>query len=85
MLKVLTANVESISQAIDEIIALSNVENFDVIGLNETWLSTQLDKQMPAEVPIHRYKVGLLCVQTNPNRTRMWINQVCLKYVEPNR
>ena len=36
MLKVITANVQSVSPKIDELIALIQVENFDVIALNET-------------------------------------------------
>ena len=35
--KVLTANVQSQSPKIDELIALIQVENLDVIALNETW------------------------------------------------
>ena len=41
LLKVLTANVQSLSPKIDELIALIQVENFDVIARNETWLDTQ--------------------------------------------
>ena len=37
----LTANVQSLLPKIDELIALIQVENFDVIALNETWLDTQ--------------------------------------------
>ena len=37
---------------IDELIALIQVENFDVIALNETWLDTQ-NKHLLAEVAIH--------------------------------
>ena len=40
LLKVLTANVQSLSPKI-ELIALIQVEYFDVIALNETWLDTQ--------------------------------------------
>ena len=40
----------------DELIALIQVENFDVIALNETWLDTQ-NKHLLAEVAIHGYKV----------------------------
>ena len=36
LLKVLTANVQSLSLKIDELIALIQAENFDVITLNET-------------------------------------------------
>ena len=46
--KVLTANVQSLSPKIDELIALIQVENFDVIALNETWLDIQ-NKHMLAE------------------------------------
>ena len=37
LLKVLTTNVQSQPPKIDELIALIQVENFDVIALNETW------------------------------------------------
>ena len=52
----LTANVQSLSPKIDELIALIQVENFDVIALNETWLDPQ-NKHLLAEVAIHGYKV----------------------------
>ena len=48
----LTANVQSLSPQIYELIALIQVENFDVIALNETWLDTQ-NKYLLAEVAIH--------------------------------
>ena len=48
--------MQSLSPKIDELIALIQVENFDVIGLNETWLDTQ-NKHLLAEVAIHGYKV----------------------------
>ena len=41
LLKVLTANAQSLSPKIDELTALIQVENFDVIARNETWLDTQ--------------------------------------------
>ena len=41
LLKVLTANVQSLSPKIDELIVLIQVENFDVIALNATPLDTQ--------------------------------------------
>ena len=41
---------------IDELIALIQEENFDVIALYETWLDTQ-NKHLLAEVSIHGYKV----------------------------
>ena len=56
LLKVLTANVQSLSPKIDELIALIQVENFDVIALNETWLDTQ-NKHQLAEVTIHGNQV----------------------------
>ena len=62
-LKVLTANVQLLLPKIDELIALIQVENFDVIALNETWLDTQ-KKQLLAEVSIHGYKFF------------MWTNQL---------
>ena len=52
----LTANVQSLLPKIDELIALIQVENFDVIALNETWLDTE-NKHLLAEVSIHGYKV----------------------------
>ena len=52
----LTANVQSLSPKIDELIALIQVENSDVIAVNETWLDTQ-NKHLLAEVVIHGYKV----------------------------
>ena len=52
----LTANVQSLSPKIDELITLIQVENFDVIALNETLLDTQ-NKHLLAEVSIHGYKV----------------------------
>ena len=56
LLKVLTANVQSLSLKIVELIALIQVENFDVNELNETWLDTQ-NKYLLAEVDIHGYMV----------------------------
>ena len=52
----LTANVQSLSPKIDELITFVQVENFDVIALNETWQDTQ-NKHLLAEVAIHGYKV----------------------------
>ena len=52
----LTANVQSF--------ALIQVENFDVIALNETWLDTQ-KKHLLAEVAIHGYKVFHLDTERN--------------------
>ena len=54
MLKMLTANVQSLLPKIDELIALIQVENFDIIVLNETRLDTQ-NKHLLAEVAIHGY------------------------------
>ena len=56
LLKVLTANVQSLPPKIDELIALIQVVNFDVIALNETWLYTE-NKHLLAEVAIHGYKI----------------------------
>ena len=56
LLKVLTANVQSLSPKIDELSALIQVENFDVIALNKTWLDTK-NKHLLAEVAIHGYKI----------------------------
>ena len=41
LLKMLTANVQSLSQKNDELISLIQFENIDVIALNETRLDTQ--------------------------------------------
>ena len=52
----LPTNVQSLSPKIDELIVLVQVENFDDIALNETWLDTK-NKYLLAEVDIHGYKV----------------------------
>ena len=52
----LTANVQSLSPKVDELIALTQVENFDVIAPIENWLDT-LNKHLLAEVAIDGYKV----------------------------
>ena len=52
----LTANVQSLSPKIVELIALIQVENFYVMALNETWLDTQ-NKHQLADVAMHGYKV----------------------------
>ena len=51
----LTANVQSLLPKIDELIALIQVENFDVIALNETRQDTQ-NKHLLADVSTHGYK-----------------------------
>ena len=56
LLKVLTADVQSLSPNIEELIALIQVENFDVIGLNETWLDTQ-NTHLLQKLPYMAYKV----------------------------
>ena len=56
LLKVLTVNVQSLSPKIGELIAFIQVENFDVIALNETWLDIQ-NRHLLAVVSIHGYKV----------------------------
>ena len=48
--------MQSLPPKIDKLIALIEVENFDVIALNETWLDTE-NKHLLAEVAIHGYKV----------------------------
>ena len=81
LLKVLTANVQPLSPKIDELIALIQVENFDVIALNETWLVTQTSiclQKLPSLIK------GFSCGQTNSIRKEMWINHVCQKHLEPN-
>ena len=55
-LKVLSANVQSLPPKINELIALTKIEHFDIIGLNETWLDT-LYKHLLAEVSIQGYKI----------------------------
>ena len=52
----LTANVQSPSPKIDELIALIQVENCDVTALNKTWLDTK-NSHLLAEVSINGYKV----------------------------
>ena len=52
----LHANVQPLSPKIDQLIGLVQVENFDDIALNETWLDTQ-NKHLLAEVDIHGFKV----------------------------
>ena len=42
LLKELTANVQSLSPKIDELIALIQVGNIDVNALNETWLDSKI-------------------------------------------
>ena len=84
LLNVLTANVQSLSPKIDELIALIQSENFDVIVINETWLDTQ-NKHLLAEVATHGNIHGFSCGQTNSNRKGSWINHVCQKHIEPNR
>ena len=62
-LKVLTANVQSLSPKIDELLALIQVENFDVIALNEAGLDTKTS----------------VCLQKLPymvTRFFMWTNQL---------
>ena len=49
-------NAISSSPKIYELIALIQVENFDVIALNETWLDAQ-NKHLLAEVALHSCKV----------------------------
>ena len=56
LFKVFTANVQSLSPKMDELIALIQVKKIDVIGLNETWLDTQ-NKHLLAEIAIHGYKL----------------------------
>ena len=82
MLKVFTANVQSLSPKIDELIALIQVENFDVTVLNETWLDSQ-NKHLIEEVAIHGYRVFHVYKPTPTGRG--CINHVCQKHLEPNR
>ena len=56
LLKALTANVQSLPPKIDKLIALIQVESFDVIAFNETWLDTK-NKHLLAEVAIHGFKI----------------------------
>ena len=48
--------MQSLLPKIDELIALIQVENFDVIAINETWLDTQ-NNHLLAEVAMRGYKV----------------------------
>ena len=68
---------------IDELISLIEVENFDVIALNETWLDTQ-NKYLLAEVSLDGYKVFHVDKPT-PTGTGGGSNHVYQKYIEPNR
>ena len=52
----LSANVQSLPPKIDELIALTKIEHFEIIGFNETWLDT-VDKHLLAEVSILGYKI----------------------------
>ena len=74
MYAMLLANVQSLSPKIDELIALVQVENFDVIALNETWLDTQ-NKHLLAEVAIHGYKDFMW---TNPLQQEGDVDQSCM-------
>ena len=79
LLKALTPNVKSLSSKINELIALIQVENSDVIASNGTWHDTK-NKRLPAEVAILQ---GLR--QTNSNRKGRWINHVYQNQLKPNR
>ena len=70
----LTANVQSLPPTIDELIALIQVENFDVIALNKTWLDTE-NNHLLAEVAIHGYKVFLV---DRPTPTGREVDQSCM-------
>ena len=74
LLKVLTANVRSLSPKIDELIALIQVANFDVIDLNETWLDTQ-NKHLLAEVAIHGTRFFM---STNQLQQQGEVDQSCM-------
>ena len=77
LLKVLIANVQSLMPRIDELIALIQVENFDVIALNETWLDIQ-NKHLLAEVSIHGYKVFMW---TNQFHQEGEVDQSCMSKI----
>ena len=77
LLKVLTLNVQSLSPKIDELIAFIQVENFDVIALNETWLDTQ-NKHLLAEIFIHGYKVFMW---TNQLQQEGEVDQSCMSKI----
>ena len=55
-LKVFLSNVQTLPPKMDEIIVLTKAENFDIIGLNKTWLDTE-EKHILAEVSIEGYKI----------------------------
>ena len=63
----LSANVQSLPPKVDELIALTKIENFYSIGLNETWLDA-LDKHLLAEVSIQGYKIFSVDKPTPSNR-----------------
>ena len=73
----LTTNVRSLSPKIDELIALIQVENFDVIALNETWLETQ-NKHLLAEVSAYGYKVF---IWTNQLQQEGEVDQSCMSKI----
>ena len=75
LLRVLTANVPSLSPKINELIAPIQVENFDVISLNVTCLDTQ-NKHLIEEVAIQGYKVFHVNKKTS-NKKGRWIHHVC--------
>ena len=52
---------------IDELITLTKIEHFDIIGLNEIWLDS-LDKHLLAEVSIQGYKIFSVDKPTQSNR-----------------
>ena len=70
----LTANVQSLLPKIDELIALIQVENFDVIAINETWLDTE-NKHLLAEVSIHGYMIFHV---DKPTPTGSEVDQSCV-------
>ena len=51
-----TLNVQSLPPKMDQIIVLTQAVNFDIIGLNETWLDTE-ETHLLAEVSIQGYKI----------------------------
>ena len=63
----LSANVQSFPPKIDELISLTKIEHFDIIGLDKTWLGT-LDKHLLAEVSIKGYKIFSVDEPTSSKR-----------------
>ena len=74
LLRVLTAKLRSLSPEIDDLIAPIQVENFDVVSPNETWLDTQ-NKHLLEEVAIQGNKIFYVNKKTPTGRV---VDQSCM-------